>query len=302
MIAGWASGFSETTEEKAENALRMVKKAIAASERLKGKGVAVYSTGSYRNNTNTALESDVDIAVVLKDCFFYALPSSGRPTKEDLGFTDSASYGLDPFRNDIGAALTAAFGSRGVTPGNKAFDVHENSYRIDADVATFVQHRRYTGNVTASNSWEYIEGVEMRPRNSPSTRVINWHDQHFENGVSKNKRTSLRFKRAARVLKRIRDDMKIEGTPSGKAAAAKAASFLIESLAYNVPDESYTASSAYDLTSAVIANAWNATKPDVNEKLVEVSGLKWLFWPDQAWTLADAHAFLLEAWKHVEFK
>jgi hypothetical protein len=301
LFSSWVAGFSETTEEKAENALRMIRDAVAASDALEGKTVSVYPTGSYHNNTNTKLESDVDVAVVLTDCWFFEYPATGQPQPSDLGF-GTASYGLTEFRNDVGAALVKKFGDEGVTTGSKAFDVHENTYRVDADVAVFIQHRRYSGRTNADGSWHYYEGVEMRPRDDSSKRIINWHDHHHRNGVEKNKRTSKRFKRAARILKRLRDDMKVNGSDAAKAAANLAPSFLLESIAYNVHDDAFTEADYYKLMKALIAKAWHFTKEDeVKKTLVEVNEMKWLFHSSQAWTRDAAHGFLQQAWNHVGY-
>ena len=142
----------------------------------------------------------------------------------------------------------------------------------------------------------------MRPRSDASQRIVNWHDQHYANGVAKNQRTSQRFKRAARILKRLRDDMKSQGSSTAKTAAENATSFLLESLAYNVSDGDYEHTEIYDVMRAVVASSWRATKEDASEKLVEVSELKWLFANSQAWTKSGTDSFLLAAWQHVAFK
>jgi hypothetical protein len=208
-------------------------------------------------------------------------------------------YGLAQFREDVGRALVAKFGEQGVTPGTKAFDVHDNSVRLDADVAVFLEHRRYTGQRNTDGSWAYWEGVEMRGANE--ARIINWHRQHHAQGIGKNNRTGRRFKRIARILKRLRDDMKINGTAEAKLAAA-VPSFLLECCAYNAPDGCFNSENLYVDVQAVIADIWRKTKPETPDlELVEVSGMKWLFGSDQPWTKAQLHEFLLQAWRHVGF-
>ena len=177
LFTSWSKPASETEEAKAARAARMIREAIHAHEPLKGKQTTVYATGSYRNNTNTRLESDIDVAVVLHDCFLSEYPSGKPPQASDLGYR-KASYGLSNFRTDVGQALSRKFGASGVTSGTKAFDVHESSVRLDADVAVFVEHRRYTGERGRDGSWRYLEGVEMR--GSEDRRIINWHQQHYD--------------------------------------------------------------------------------------------------------------------------
>jgi uncharacterized protein (DUF4415 family) len=296
----WSKPPSETEEAKAAQAAKMIREAIAEHHPLQSKRTSVYATGSYRNNTNIRLESDIDIAVILHDCFFAEYPTAKPPSREDLGHSGGVLYGLSEFRVDVGNALIQKFGRNGVTPGSKAFDVHENTVRLDADVAVFLEHHKYTGARNIDGSWPYLEGVEMR--GVGNTRIINWHNEHYNNGVAKNNRTSRRFKRVTRILKRLRDDMKITGNAEAKAQASKVPSFLLECIAYNASDECYQQDDLYQNVRTVIAEIWNKTKPETDDLvLVEVSGLKWLFGASQPWNKRVAHEFLLAAWKHVGF-
>ena len=300
LFTSWSKPPSETEEEKANRAATMIRQAIAEHEPLKPKQTSVYATGSYRNNTNTRLESDIDIAVVLHDCFFSEYPSNKPPQARDLGHNGGVSYGLSSFRSDVGEALVKKFGYKGVTQGNKAFDVHANTVRLDADVAVFLEHRRYTGDQNPDGSWRYLKGVEMR--GALGVPIINWHEEHYLKGVEKNKRTARRYKRVARILKRLRDDMQTSGN-SATQEVAKVPSFLIECLAYNAADSCYQREHLYDDVQAVITQMWNKTKPETRDlELLEVSRLKWLFSRTQPWSKSDAHAFLLSAWRHVGFK
>ena len=298
LFTSWSKPASETEEAKAARAAKVIRQAIHEHESLKTKKTSVYATGSYRNNTNTRLESDIDVAVVLHGCFFSEYPSGKPPQASDLGYP-KASYGLSNFRTDVGQALSSKFGANGVTSGTKAFDVHESRVRLDADVAVFLEHRRYTGEKSSDGTWHYLEGVEMR--GSEDRRIINWHEQHYEKGVAKNDRTRRRYKRVARILKRMRDDMQENGIPKAR-TAANVPSFLLECLAFNASDNCYQNDHLYDNVRAVGAQLWNKTKPETEDlDLVEVSGLKRLFGCEQSWTKATAHEFLIRAWQHVGF-
>ena len=257
LFISWSKPASDTEEAKGARAARMIRQAIHEHEPLKTKQTRVYATGSYRNNTNTRLESDIDVAVVLHDCFFPEYPSGKRPQASDLGHTD-VSYSLSNFRTDVGRALASKFGASSVTSGTKAFDVHENSVRLDADVAAFLEHRRYTGNKNNDGTWHYLEGVEMR--GSENRKIINWHEQHYDEGVAKNNRTGRRYKRVARILKRLRDDMQ-ETERTEARTAADVPSFLLECIAYNASDDCYQKDYLYDNVQAVVAHLWNKTKP-----------------------------------------
>ena len=299
LFTSWSKPASDTEEAKAARAARMIRQAIHEFEPLKTKHTSVYATGSYRNNTNTRLESDIDVAVVLHDSFFPDYPSGKRPQASDLGHTN-ASYGLSNFRTDVGRALASKFGASSVTSGTKAFDVQETSVRLDADVAVFLEHRQYTGKKNSDSTWHYLEGVEMR--GSENRKIINWHEQHYNNGVAKNDRTGRRYKRVVRILKRLRDDMQEAGSTEAR-TAADVPSFFLECIAYNASDDCYQKNHLYDDVQAVVAQLWNLTKPKTEDLvLVEVSGLKWLFASTQPWSKATAHEFLIRAWQHVGFR
>src|SRR5688572_24176090 len=105
----WAKPPSETEEEKASNAARMITDPVRATKILDGHKFAVYPTGSYRNNTNIRADSDVDIAVVLEDAFWYELPPGLSAAQ--IGLSGSSLYGLSEFRGDLHRALLQKFGA-----------------------------------------------------------------------------------------------------------------------------------------------------------------------------------------------
>ncbi len=299
----WAKPPSETEEEKGSRAARMINEAVREAPSLASKSFDVYATGSYRNNTNVRLASDIDIAIVLKDVAQYEHPKSGPPQRQDLGYKD-ATYGLTEFRAGVGNALKKKFGEKGVTAGDKAFNIHENTSRLDADAAVFLLYNRYTGAKNADGTWHCDVGVAMRPKSDPTKQIINWHQQHYDQGVARNTATRRRFKRVARILKRMRDEMREQGTAEAKAAAAVAPSFLLECLTFNAPDACFnlTEGSYYEDVKATLLNLWTATKDDSScSSFVEVSRMKSLFGAGQPWTRAQAHDFLRYAWHFVGF-
>jgi hypothetical protein len=108
------------------------------------------------------------------DVFFTDFSLAGGLTKQSAGLSD-AGYAYAQFKTDVGEALTNYFKSSHVTRGNKAFDVHENTYRIDADVVAAFEHRRYTGEMVRGE-YTYSSGTEFHP--DDGGRVINWPHQH----------------------------------------------------------------------------------------------------------------------------
>ena len=63
----WSGGPGDTELEQCDNAERMVRKAIAQCPIVSNMVTEVFAQGSFRNNTNIAQESDIDISVCLTE-------------------------------------------------------------------------------------------------------------------------------------------------------------------------------------------------------------------------------------------
>ena len=304
MFRTWAKPPSKAEEAKGSNAAHLIGTALRSFDNLKSRDFSVLSCGSYRNNTNVKLDSDIDVAVVYNDAVYCQYPPVGPPTSEMLGFK-VAEYGMSHFRNDVEKALVAAFGRSNVVAGDKTINIRENTTRLDADVTPFLQHRCYTGQKLADGTWQFFEGAEMRPRGEQNKRIINWHQRHYDEGVKRNDATRRRFKRITRIIKRLRTEMSEAGTKEARAASTTASSFLIECLVYNATDQCFNIveGSYYEDVKAVVRELWNSTKTDDSCRgFLEVSRMKYLFHSIQPWTRSEAHVFLLHAWEHAEFK
>jgi hypothetical protein len=290
----WSKPSSETEQEKAGNAESMIRGAIAESPKLAWRNIEVFAQGSYKNNTNVREDSDVDICVCCYDSFFSDFSLAGGFTRADVGLAN-ASYLYSQFKNEVDEALVAKFGRRGVTRGNKAFDVHANNYRVDADAVPCFEHRRYTKRLW-NGQYDYISGTEFM--SDDGRQVINWPKQHYDNGVPKNHDTGNRFKFIVRALKRLRNEMEEEGVPEAKPIP----SYLIECLVWNVPNAGfanpyYSADVRY-----VLAHTFNATRSgDGCQEWGEVNELKYLFRLPQPWTREQANAWLGAAWQYIGF-
>lgn len=283
----WAKPPGKTEEERCNNAASAIRNAIKASGKLHARGVSVFAQGSYRNNTNVRQDSDVDIGILCTDAFFYGPLPEGL-TPERLGFSDS-SYQFAQFKNEVESALVDYFGRAAVTRGNKAFDIHETSYHVEADVAPFFEHRRYSADGT------YLEGVELRT-DKEGNRVINWPEQHYTNGCQKNTATGTRFKSIVRVLKALTNEMAERRVSGGNIPG-----FLIECLVWNVSQDhfrnnTYTA----DVKAALIFLYEHTKTDDPCREWGEVSELKYLFRPAQKWTREQANAFTVAARNYAE--
>lgn len=292
----WAQPPGKTEQGRCDNAAKAIRNAIKASTQLNRKDIKVFAQGSYRNHTNVTKDSDVDIGVVCYDSFFGVFPKGY--TRDSFGLK-LAPYQYEQFKNEVGESLSAYFGKDAVRRGNKAFDVRENSYRVEADVAPFFEHRRYHTNGS------YLSGVELRP--DRGGKVINWPerlyedgvDKHYEEGVNKNLITHKRFKALVRILKSVKSLMDDAKIPSASAIPG----FLVECLVWNVPNDHFGRTTYTADVREVLAYLFNNTMSDSKcSKWAEVSGLKYLFRNAQKWTRQGAHSFLSDAWDCLELK
>ena len=284
----WGQAPSQTELDKCDNAERAIRKAIAANSSLAARSISVFAQGSYANRTNVRQDSDVDICVLCRDVFYYDLPFGVLP--ESFGFT-SVNYEYARFKNEVGAALSDYFGYSAVTRGNKAFDVHANSYRVDADVVPAFKYRWYTS-VSA-----YHEGTKFLP--DDGGEIINWPHQSYANGVSKNQQTGDRFKAMVRIMKRLRNEM----SEAAIRAAKPIPSFLNECLVWNVPNEGFGHNTFKGDVGYVIADLWKNTRTvDSCGTWGEINELKSLFRGGQVWTREQTNTFLQAGWDYVGFQ
>ena len=290
----WAKGPGTTEQTKCDNAETAIRKAIDAHEQLSGMDIKVFPQGSYRNRTNVKQDSDVDICVRLNSTFFPDYPAG--KTQKDFGNVDG-SITFSVFKNLVQVALENYFGKTSVTRGSKAFDVHANTYRVDADVVATLEHRRYTGQLNSDGSHHYLSGIGFDT--DAGKRIINWPEQHYENGLNKHEATGRRFRKVIRILKRLRNTMQENGIPGSKDIA----SCLIEHLVWNAPIEAFGHDSYTQDVRAVLAHTFNMTlKGDNCKEWGEVSELTYLFHPGQPWTLEQAHKLLSAAWDYIGFE
>lgn len=295
MAGGWESAFSnwakppgKTEQDKSDNSERAIRTAISSSATLSSRSVSVFPQGSYRNRTTVRQDSDVDICVMCTESIFYDLPDGMSPG--DFGITVPAPYPYSQFKSDVYNALVSHFGSSSVLRGSKAFDIHENTYRVDADVVAAFEYHLYRTDGT------YLQGTSFLP--DSGGRINNWPDQHYDNGVSKNTATRRRFKALTRITKRLRNEME----DSAVSAAINIPSFLIECLVWNVPNEGFGHATYWDDLRYVLAYLYNSTLKDEDcSDWTEVNGIKYLFHTSQPWSRVAANGFIDAAWSHVGY-
>ena len=285
-----------TEEQRSENVIRAIRKAVQGSSKLNQRSIKVFTQGSYRNRVNVRQDSDVDVGVMLYDFFLDEYPA-GR-TRADFGISD-AGYSFSQFKNELEAALVDHFGRAVVKRGNKAFNIRENTYHVEADVVPLCEFRQYweSGNYRAGVALVTDQG--RRIENYPERLVQSWPPTplHYENGNSKNTATSRRYRGLVRVLKKIRNEMEDAGSSSANAIPG----YLLECMTWNVPNRAFIGSTTwYARVRAVLIHLWTNTKDDARcESWCEVDDIKYLFRVSQPWTRAAAHTFINEAWNFV---
>jgi len=226
----WSKPSSDNEAEMQENALRMVKDAVCAYTPLDCRAIKFIPQGSYHNNTNVRQESDVDICVCCTLPYYTDFTLANYSSVKGEG---DSPYSYFDFKNDVEAALKEKFGSEGYKRGSKAFNVHPNGYRVHADVVAALKYREYVysapdpfTNIPFA-SYTHPTGTKFICDTSWKA-IVNWPEQHHDNGVAKNIRTGNRFKYIVRALKRLKFYMAQNGKPKMESVP----SYLIECLVY----------------------------------------------------------------------
>jgi hypothetical protein len=300
----WARPPSATETEKMQRAEKAIRDAIATDTKLQEHDIVVFPQGSYRNRTNVPGESDVDICVQARDVFFSDWDWIDTRARTDVEVREAlqreadisnASYTYNEFKSDVGAALVRRFGPPpAVERGDKAYDIHENTYRVESDCLPAMEARlwsRQGGRLSdATKGTEFVSDSGKRIQNFP--------EQQYSNGVAKHARTGDRFKKLVRVLKNVRNEMKDKGYPQ----AEPVPSFLSECLVYRVPDGNFGHVTYYDDMREVLRFLFHGTKDhDACKDWLEENDIKILFHSSQGWTRSHAHDFVHAAWRYLDY-
>ena len=288
LFANWSKGPQKTETDRIENTKRVISEAIKNDENLNSRNIKIFVQGSYKNSVNVRKDSDIDIGVLCSDTFYYVF--NDEDIKEyQKEFISPATYSYYQFKNDVETALVKRFGRENVKRGKKAFNIKSSSTRVDADVSAFFEHRRYYAKD------KYHQEVEMI--SDDNQEIVNWPEQHYENGVAKNDETLRRYKRTVRIFKKLNNVMEENKIISENIIS----SFFIECLIWNVPNKYFNYDNHYDRVKEVIRYLYHQTKNDNNlNEWGEVSELKYVFRGVNR-SVTDANDFVLKAWNYVGF-
>ena len=293
-LVNWTKPASDSEETKCENAEKFIREAIKIDKDLSKYRIEVFAQGSYPNNTNVKLNSDVDIVVRNMSAFYPQYPSG--KSAADFGVVDS-DIRFSTFKEEVHQALVNYFGKDYIKPGKKAFDVLPERDRIEADVVPCLEHRRYTGSSDSKGNSIYNSGIEFYT--TEGKQIISWPLQHKENGIEKNRRTGTTFKKVVRILRRLNYKMiddKVDGTEN-------ITGYLLECLCWNLDDQKFNGDSYVKIVREVIAKIYQETTDfDKVKEWAEISDLKWLFKGEKLWTFADVNKWTIAAWNYLDFK
>lgn len=288
LLSRWIKPSSDSEKDRQDRAQRMVAGAIGSDPVLSQTDLRIYAKGSYRNNTNVRLDSDVDIVVEFQGCVYYdfhtgVTPANPRPMPYSGDWTPTS------WRAQVATALANAFGSTDVdTTGKVAIAIAEKSgSRPNTDVVPSFPYRLYTD--TAMSTAATLHGSCVWT--TENTKIVNWPQQQYDNGVTKNTETGGRYKSFARALKNAENllaaDGVIEALPS----------YFMECLVYNVDNAILSSGSNLDEGfRATLAEIYRRLSNESTDRMLEPNGIKYLFHASQKWTVAQGLGLVLATW------
>jgi len=252
QLKQFAAPLSETEERQCLNSIGMVRDALkqlgftddnkaitkmyentfAYSLQMRGlqssRKIKIFVQGSYANNTNVRTQSDVDIAIVQEEAFQTEYRSGATDANYNFSIVSAA---LKTFKDEVQDCLEYKFG-KDVERKNKSIKVHGNTYRKEADTVPCQRLRNYTHEFY-NNADNFIGGTVIKA--DDGSRIINYPEQHIENGKKKNNETNGYYKKMVRIVKNICYIME----DSGYSSAKNVSSFGLESLLWNIPSDKF---------------------------------------------------------------
>ncbi|BFK23792.1 nucleotidyltransferase [Massilimicrobiota timonensis] len=291
-LKSWYKPASETEDTKINNVINMIKKAIQSSDEFDSLKYEIFVQGSYGNNTNVRVNSDVDVNVMLTSTFFTCYPEGKNDA--DYSFSEG-TISYSDYKERVIRALKKKFGADSISLGNKSVKISSNSYRVNADCVISMQYRNYNV-INSTNPNNYVEGIKYFANDGKT--VINYPKEHIENGNSKNVATNHQYKKLVRIFKRVRNKMSEEGLIEKD----KITSFLVECLVWNIPNTTITKYSTWNETvKQAIIYLYHAIKDNKCSEWGEVSDWLYLFHSSRKWTKDDAQDFLLKMWIYMGY-
>ncbi|HEX7965307.1 MAG TPA: nucleotidyltransferase [Gammaproteobacteria bacterium] len=197
----------------------------------------VFLQGSYGNDTNIhGVDSDVDVVICLESTYHGDLSALSVLAKMSYhaDHPGPPAYQLSNFKNDVRAALDAAF-PYAVHGGSKALHIAANGARRKADVIVATNYFQYS--MYVSDALEsHTSGITFQT--AGGKMLVNYPAQHSVNCTAKHQATGNRFKPTVRIFKNIRNRL----IDNGLIGAGTVPSYFLEGLLSNVPNNLFVAS------------------------------------------------------------
>lgn len=292
LLSRWIKPSSDDEKAQQDRAERMVKDAIGACTALKGVSLAVYTKGSYPNNTNIRRDSDVDVVVEMHECQYFDFKAGlGAPPPRTTP-SYSGIWTPQHWRKTVRSALIDCFGASQIdTSGKIAINIAAvPGSRPSADVVPSFDYVRYNDlNRQTSDS-----GSCVFPSDG-AAKVVNWPDQQLSNGRKKNTNSGGRYKSYVRALKNAENVLAAAGT------IKDLPSYLMECLVFNIDNATLQTGGLDDGFRATLVSLWKQLDGDGRNSMVEPNWMKWLFKGHQKWTVADAKSLVLATWQHLDY-
>jgi len=244
----------------------------------------IYLQGSYKNSTNIANSSDVDIVIELTSMNYYNTDLLTEAHKQNKARENNPSkYDFSEFKIAVQAALVKEFGNTIVTRDNKCLRFRGHKNFIDADVIPCVTYKQYTFYESYSNS-RANEGIEFKADNNGW--IVNFPHQHYVSLTDKSQATSGNFKESVRMFKNLREQL-IE---KRKVSAGCAKSYFIENMLFNLSNN-YFAGNFTDRFRSVLGKLVTDFDSGAIDNYKCANGIHKLF-SDKTWTKALCREYL----------
>lgn len=289
LLGRWIQPSSENEQSQQERAEKMVRQAIADCDGLDGAAVAIYTKGSYPNNTNVRRDSDVDVVVELRDCLYYDY-MPGVTGVEPPPPPYKGPWNPERWRRAVVDALVAAFGASVDTSGKVAINVGAVAgSRPSADVVPSFNYRRY------DDAYRNIrqQGSCVFPTDGGG-QIINWPQQQLDNGRSLNEATGHRYKKYVRALKNAENSLVLTGD------IEELPSYFMECLVFNASPSALAFGDLDDGFRATLLDLWDRLVAEEGTRtMVEPNRMKWLFADGKKWAVQDGKDLVLATWHYL---
>ena len=287
---------SDHEETKIERAAKLVTDIVNNNTWMLLQGFVVKPQGSYFNNTNVRLEADMDLRIEISDIKTEYLGGLDEAKVAGLKtFTGTGRTFVDlnrDVRQVLETDLVKLFGRSSVdASGEKAIKVHGlDGSRADCDIVPTFDLNVFMGPPLYAPYM--VRGVAILGRSSFGW-TYNFPEQHHDNGIAKRTRTSHRFKRIVRMLKRLNYELETRGE-----IPRRIPSFYVECLVYCVEDEYFLVEQddRYDRLLRILGRLFTRLS-DASwcNEATEVNHIKFLFRSNFSWDAAEALRFVAAA-------